>query len=275
MRPLLSLFRRFLVSIAAPRRAAISLWLTVLAGGPLSAHLVWIEELPDHTLGVRFGEFGEHFETSPGYLDALTEPAAWTPGPAGKPVALTVTKTKDAFSLAREKETKESQEAAAALKKVTDEPVAEAEAAAPATGEEPPLPPVAQIETGFPVMKRARGEGPAVARKPIFYARWQRPGSTAGVPATTLDLVPTGTADEVRVVFRGQPLPQAKLRLHFPEGRSVALEADDHGLVKITTDGPGVYLLALSGHSEPQAGFSAGEAYDVLSHNASLTWRKE
>src|ERR1700760_3341708 len=43
------------------------------------AHEVWIEDTPDGQLIVRFAEYGEKFEKSPGALDALTLPFAWKP----------------------------------------------------------------------------------------------------------------------------------------------------------------------------------------------------
>src|ERR1043165_5037133 len=54
--------------------AAAALSFTAISAG--YAHLVWLEETPDKGLVLRFGDFNDHFETSPGHLDAIPE----TPG---------------------------------------------------------------------------------------------------------------------------------------------------------------------------------------------------
>src|SRR5262249_19707249 len=140
---------------------------------------VWIEDTSDGQLIVRFAEYGEKFEKSPGALDALTLPFAWTPavetpkeGPtaagesraakedrdirAGKVDAFEVQKKSDGFFLA---------------------------------GSTAAMP--AQIETGFTVMGKA-GDPEKPARKPFFYARWHPPGAGAAQPGLNFDLVPTG-----------------------------------------------------------------------------------
>ena len=43
----------------------------------LEAHEVWIEDLPTGQLVVRFAEYGEDYETSPGHLDELSLPESW------------------------------------------------------------------------------------------------------------------------------------------------------------------------------------------------------
>jgi hypothetical protein len=187
----------------------------------------------DGKLVVRFGEPGDEPEKSPGRLDSLTTVTGWTPG-APQPKAVVVSKKADHFLLGEA-----------------------------AVGE------AAQIETGFGVRK----SGDKPARRPFFYARWQPAGNSAATPALNLDLVPTGPG-EVKVYFRGQALPGAKLVLRAPKGAEKELAADEKGIVKLgETKEEGLYLLTCAGHSENVPGFFGGLAYEVASHNASLTWR--
>jgi hypothetical protein len=197
------------------------------------AHSVWIEDL-NGKLVVRFGEPGEEVEKSPGRLDSLTAVTGWTPA-APQPKVFVVSKQEDHFLL---------------------------EQAAPGQA--------AQIETGFGVRK----SGDKPARRPFFYARWQPAGNTAATPALNLDLVPTGQVGEVKVYFRGQGLPGAKLTLHAPKAAEKELVADEKGIVRLgELKAEGLYLLTCAGHSENVPGFFGGVAHEVVSHNASLTWR--
>lgn len=98
------------------------------------AHSVWIEDTPDKQLVIRFGEPGSEHEKSPGHLDSLSLPVAWTTGSDGKPASFAVEKKSDHFLMV------------------------EAAPSAAVAG-----------ETRFPVFKR--GQRPASL--PHFYVRWQ------------------------------------------------------------------------------------------------------
>ena len=200
----------------------------------LSAHQVWIEEL-DGKLVVRFAEYGEDYEKSPGRLDSLITPQAWTTGDDGKPAAFEVQKKADHFLLA---------------------------GATTAKG--------ALAETGFPVMKR--GEDPA--RKPNFYARWHHAAAGEAKPSMMFDIVPTGIPGEVQVFFRGKALPDTKVFVVPPEGKEEELTTDKDGKAKFTIGKSGNYLLYCKHHREDLPGFSGGVAYEALSHNCSLIWKQ-
>lgn len=111
-------------------------------------------------------------------------------------------------------------------------------------------------------------------RKPMFYARWQPAGLVAATPLTTLDLVPTGNAGEVRICLRGQPVPNVKATLRTPDEKETELVADAEGLVRFTPTQTGQYLLTVAHQREPIAGFHGGRAYKETSHNAALTWKQ-
>lgn len=209
----------------------------LLAAMPtLHAHSVWIEDTPEKQLVVRFGEPDSEYEKSPGHLDSLTLPVAWTVGNDGKPAAFVVEKKSDHFLL---------------------------------TGAAPTVP--VSGETRFPVFKR----GKRPASLPYFYVRWQPAGAPPpAAPDLTLDILPTGTAGEFRVWLRGTPLPGAKVGVeHVGTGAGEELTADADGIVRYQAPAPGVVLLVCN-HKEQTPGFSAGLAYEVVSHNAALTWRQ-
>ncbi|MEK7948968.1 DUF4198 domain-containing protein [Luteolibacter soli] len=199
------------------------------------AHSVWVEPGPDGTLVVRFGELDGEVEKSPGHLDSLGTPAGVVLPAAKDAKPLDSQKKSDHYTLG---EAKPDQALVA--------------------------------ETAFPVMAF---EGKP-ARRPVFYSRWLPSGGdkVAAQPALTLDIVPTGNPGEVRVYFRGKPLPDTKAQLNAPNGSHTPLKTDAEGIVKFTTDEPGRWVLTVPGYSEPLPGFANGQSYAVASHNASLSW---
>jgi len=204
-----------------------------LSFGRASAHSVWIEP-QDGKLLVRFGEVGEKYEKSPGYLDKLELPAA-TDQKGGR---LAVEKGADFFLL---KDTA------------------------------PAAPSVAS--TAFPVMEKpATDTKPASARWPHFYARWHVAGTEITAPVSTLDIVPAKEAGKATVYFKGKPLPKAELTLIQPDGKEVDLTADAEGLVKFTPVGKGLHVLAVAGYSETADGIYQDKAYTIISHNSSVAW---
>ncbi|MFC5453482.1 hypothetical protein [Prosthecobacter fluviatilis] len=201
-----------------------------------SAHSLWIEELPEHSgLGVRFAQWGDDYETSPGHLDSFILVSGWTLDDKGQPQLFDVAKRKDHFFLGK------------------------VDHARPAFAQ-------AQF-----TVRKLHDDKPA--RCPIFYCRWQPEGAGAGTPAMTMDIVPTGKPGEARVYFRGKPLGGVELLFFSPKVSEQKLQADAEGYVHapdIST--PGQYLLAVARYSEPLPGFLNGVAFEITSHSASLYW---
>lgn len=224
-----------------PRLRSLLLSAALLSAAlpPAAAHQMWIEDLVSPaSLVVRFGEFGEGVEKSPGYLDSLAPVEVWQPAkPGAEPVVRISTKRAECFSLDGE-------------------------------GVVPEL----LAQTAFPVM----GKPGAPGRLPLFYLRWHQAGPAAAAaskePAMTLDIVPEGNG-VVRVYFRGQPVPQAALTLRQDGGAESPLTADAEGRATVPPVKSGLTLLTVNSR-EPLAGFRTGKAYDTTSHNASLAWRQ-
>lgn len=205
----------------------------LLSALPATAHSVWIEPLGNQ-LVIRFAEPGGRLEKSPGHLDSLSAPVAFSLVTNGA-VAVSVIKSTNHFALTG---TSASQTAGA--------------------------------ETGFNVMSSPGKPG----RRPIFYARWQPSLAEAATPALTLDLVPTGKHGEARVWFRGQPLGSVKATLRLPDDTEREVTANAEGFIQFDTKEPGQYLLTVAHHREKLPGFYAGRTYELTSHNASLSWRQ-
>jgi len=121
------------------------------------------------------------------------------------------------------------------------------------------------VETAFTVR---------AARKPFFYARWQPPGSGAGKPFLTLDIVPTGIPGEARVYLRGKPLGGVKATFRTPDDKDQELVADAEGILRFKSNQSGQHMLSIAHQREPIAGFHLGRSYEQTSHNAALTWRQ-
>lgn len=206
-----------------------------LAPAASFAHSVWIEELPEGQLCVRFAEWGEDFETSPGHLDSFALVSGWTLDAEGKSELFDVEKKKDQFFLAK------------------------AVASKPAFAQ-------AQF-----AIRKLHDDKPA--RAPIFYCRWQPDGAGEAKPAMTMDIVPTGKPGEARVYFRGKPLGGVEIGLHAPAGDEQKLTADAEGYVRVADlSKPGPYLLTIARYSEELPGFFNGIPFGITSHSASLYW---
>jgi len=215
--------------------AVLTLGVISLAPAISSAHSVWIEPLPDGQLCVRFAEWGEDYETSPGHLDSFAAVSGWAMDAKGAPEIFEVTKKSDQFFLEK------------------------ARAAKPAFAQAP-----------FTVRKLHEDKP---ARAPIFYCRWQPEGAGAGTPALTMDIVPTDKPGEARVYFRGKPLADVEIGLHAPATDEKKLKTDAEGYVRVEDlSKPGPYLLTIARYSEELPGYFHGVPYAITSHSASLYW---
>jgi hypothetical protein len=226
-----------------------------------SAHEVWIEDTPEGKLVMRFAEYGDSFEKSPGALDSLTLPFAWKPAaPAKEPAPATGTETAGSRE---ERAIREGKVEAFDVQKKADHFLL--------VGAEPAK--AAQAETGFTVMGNA-GDPSKPARKPYFYARWHPAGAGEAKPALNFDIVPTGKAGEACVYLRGKPLAGVKVTFYPPAEAEKELTSDEAGIIRFTATKPGLYMLAAARQREVTSGFFGGKGYDAVSHNCSLSWRQ-
>lgn len=215
--------------------SSVLLGLAALIPSVSSAHSVWIEEVGEGNLAVRFAEWGEDFETSPGHLDSFALVSGWNFDAEGKTQTLDAEKKADQFFLAKSEKSK---------------------------------PTFAQAHFAI---RKLHEDKPA--RAPIFYCRWQPEGAGEAKPAMTMDIVPTGKPGEARVFFRGKPLANVEMGFYPPAGDKQDLKTDAEGYVRVTDlSKPGPYLLTVARYSEDLPGFFNGVPFGITSHSASLYW---
>ena len=108
--------------------------------------------------------------------------------------------------------------------------------------------------------------------KPMFYARAAVANKPAPAkPALLLDILPTGTdANELRVVFKEQPLPNAKVIVAAPNLWMQELKTDEKGVVKISTPFPGRYVVEVI-HKERTPGEFEGKPYEAIRHRVTYS----
>ncbi len=208
---------------------------TLTSMGKINAHSVFLEPNDQGKLIVRFAEFGDDPETSPGFLDHLDALTAWSIRGAVTPTTFIAEKKSDRFDIN-------------------------------ASAEDDTL-----VESGFPVMTR----GSSPARKPHFYARWVPSFMEPKSPQLTLDIVPTGNPGEIQVFFRNKPLPGVELTLYTPKANDQELKSDDKGIVRFQSDEKGLFMLKVGRYREERRGFDRGKLFHLVSHNCSLTWIQE
>ncbi|PTY04476.1 hypothetical protein DB346_03305 [Verrucomicrobia bacterium LW23] len=197
------------------------------------AHLVWLEELPDKGLVLRFGDLGGKIETSPGYLDSIPDSPAFYLGEKGPELAR-ATRGKDGITY--EKATSAAPLFADLMLNVRP----------PRTADAPPS-------------------------RTIYHARWFVPGvEAAAKPQMDLDIVPAGE-DKLQVVFRGKPLAETKVSVEEPGGGKQDLATDKDGYVTFKPTKPGLSLVIVR-KREDLAGTFRGAPYAVTSHVAVLSW---
>lgn len=214
----------------------------LFAALPASAHYIWIEQDGSHQSRLFFGEYQEgEREKSPGRLDEITKPQAWTIEAGGKHKALEVTRRADHFDLG-------------VIRHGASTVIAE--------------------ERGYEVKDWSKNGHGVV--KPMFYARY---GSfevkAPGKPELGLDILPeptNGSASRTfTVYFHNSPLVKATIKIHGPNLSTQEQTTDENGEATISTGSAGQYVLEVI-HRETQPGEFEGKNYEAIRHRATLTF---
>lgn len=220
------------------RHAATGL-LAMLCLSPLAvqAHHVWLEQ---DAQGARlyFGEFAENLrEASPGLLDKFVKPRARVVNANGEARDVALSLRPQAFVLA-----------------------------APAAAGESLL----AEETAYPAFEKR--EGDKVISRSIWTpaARWINDFQPRK-PGLTLDVLPTGSAGEFSVHYKGQPLPDAKVEVTAQSGWSREVKADKQGRFSIALPWQGAYALEVK-HNDKSGGERDGQKHDVAMYVTTLTF---
>lgn len=199
-------------------------------------HSVYFDENKNSEIKLRFGEFQDEYEESPGYLDSLDAINAWKINDKNEPEKLDIEKQKNGFSL-----TAQNSDNIAA-------------------------------QTGFPVM--ARTDQPRkpyfYARWCADFKSKSIPTLTLdivpngqegevkvffrGKPLTGIKLnLYTPEYDKIELIS----------------------DKNGIVLFKDNIKSKGIYMLKIARYSESISGFDQGKLYKIISHNCSLNWNEK
>ena len=216
-------------------RTAAAFALVAAAATTANAHQVWLENAGGGQVRLHFGEFNDNLrETSPGALDKFK----------GVPVL--------------------EQRAGTASQKVEGKLTKDAFAYT-VTGNADTL----FAAATYPLIDRSKRNLPAMIWQPS--ARWVASLAKPVAPTAPLDLVPTGKPGELKVVYKGAPLPKAKVQLAAPSGWTREAEAGEDGTVTFVTPWKGQYVAEVK-HSDKTPGEVQGEKYGEASYVTTLTF---
>lgn len=197
-----------------------------------SAHHLWIEA-DGAGAKIFFGEFGENLrEASPGTLDKL-EPKARIVTPAGER-PLDVRKTADGFAV---------------------------------PGKLEPADSIIAEDTRYPAFERTR-DG-STTRSIYWPAARLVADRSPRTAVLDLDVVPVA-GDRFQVVFKGKPLPKAKVEIITPSGWGREVQTGEDGGFAVALPWRGIYVFEVQ-HTDRTAGKRANDAYDSASYVTSLT----
>ncbi|GKS90521.1 DUF4198 domain-containing protein [Acidovorax sp. SUPP2522] len=220
-------------TLLKPITAAV---LSALAATAVQAHQVWIEASGAQAR-VQFGEYADGLlEKSPGALDKFK----------GVPVL------EQQQPRGGEARRIEGQRTATAFTYALPAPADTLFAEAP-----------------YPLIDRTKAGQPPLLWRPA--ARWVASLAQPVAATAPLDVVPTGKAGELRVVFNGKPLPKAQVTLVSPSGWAREAATNAEGTVHFELPWKGQYVAEVK-HSDKQPGEHAGEKYGEASYLTTLTF---
>ena len=121
-----------------------------------------------------------------------------------------------------------------------------------------------------PLIDRSKRNLPAMYWQPS--ARWVASLAQPVAPTAPLDLVPTGKPGELKVVYKGAPMPKAKVQLAAPSGWTREVETGEDGTVTFVTPWKGQYVAEVK-HTDKTEGTTAqGAKYGEASYVTTLTF---
>lgn len=215
------------------RLATVLAAAALLASGAAHAHYLWIES-GDGGAKLYFGEAEVLLkEKSPGKLDNIKGPQAFNIDTGGNRTAAAICRTADHIAIAGK------------------------------------APTVVAVEESLEVRDMSK-YGLGVA-KSNYYARHGQPAGTAA-PSLPLDVQAQGP-NAYAIVYRGQPLKNAKLAVIAPNTWMQEHTTDTHGVVHINTPWRGQYVLHVL-HTDKTPGEFAGKQYDNVRSNFTYTFVK-
>jgi len=201
--------------------------------GVAQAHYLWIESA-DGNAKLYFGEAEALLkEKSPGKLDNIKGPQAFNVDAGGNRTQAAINRTADHIAISGK------------------------------------APSVIATEESLEVRDLTKN-GLGIA-KPNYYARNGQPAGSA-TPSLPLDIQAHGP-NAFAIVYRGQPLKNAKLEVIAPNTWMQEHSTDAQGVVHINTPWRGQYVLHVL-HVDKTPGEFAGKKYDNVRNNFTYTFVK-
>lgn len=207
------------------------------------AHQIWIEQpAGQNTAIVRFGEFGDNLrEASPGLLDKFGKPTATLLSAKGEQ-AVAPQKTATGFALPFGATAGDS---------------------------------IVAEDAGYPLYTRKQGD--TETRNRYYPAARLVTSLAAQQPRLALDLVPSGSAGEFKLFFKGEPKAKTKVALVTQSGWSKEGNTDEQGVVKFDMPWKGTYVAEVSVNERApgeRQGAEGVEKFESVSYVTSLTYVK-
>ena len=109
--------------------------------------------------------------------------------------------------------------------------------------------------------------------KSNYYARLGQPLANGATSPLALDIVQGSKANSFVLLYRGQPLKNAKLEVIAPNTWMQEHQTDAQGTVEINTPWRGQYVLHVL-HIDKTAGEFSGKQYDNLRNHLTYTFAK-
>lgn len=207
-----------------------------LGAGTAHAHYLWIEQ-SESGARLYYGEADVLLrEGSPGKLDNIKSPQAFATGPEGKSHAVALQRAHDHFSV---------------------------------SGTKAPQAILISDESGE--VRDLAKQGLGIA-KTNYYARHGRPGATDGPSPLALDI--RGGTNTLTVLYRGQPLKNARLEVIAPNTWVQEHTTNAHGVVEINIPWRGQYVLHIL-HVDSTPGEISGRRYENLRNHFTYTFVRQ
>ena len=199
-------------------------------------HSVYFDENKNSEIKIRFGEFQDEYEESPGYLDSLDTVSAWKINEKKEPEILETEKQMNGFS----------------INAINSDNIA--------------------AQTGFPIMSRQDNARKPYfyARWCPNFKRKSTPSLTLDIvpngKAGEVKVFFRGkTLSGIKLKLYSPDYDEVEL----------VSDKNGLVVFKDTLKSKGIYMLKIARYSEKVSGYDQGKLYEIISHNCSLSWNQK
>ena len=201
-----------------------------------SGHSVYFDENKSSKIKIRFGEFQDEYEESPGYLDSLDTISAWKIDDKNEPEMLETKKQINGFS----------------INAINSDNIA--------------------AQTGFPVMARQdQARKPYFyARWCPSFKNKSTPSLTLDIVPNgkegEVNVFFRGkTLSGIKLKLYSPDYNEVEL----------VSDKNGLVVFKDSLKSKGIYMLKIARYSEKVSGYDQGKLYEIMSHNCSLSWNQK